>query len=387
VVAETIRVHALIDSLGVGGAELLLPELARVAPDYGIDLHVTGLNFRNPSPAAERLRRQGVEPTTVPIKSILGPPDIRRVRNEIARVAPDIVHTHLGNADFVGGLAARSLGIPFLSTIHADRWIAGRKLKLKLDLMARVRRHCADTVIAVSESSKRGYLGEGWDRPEHVRVADNGIGARPEPGRGAAVRRELGLRPDELVITMMTTLRPEKGFDVAIEAVRRVRERIPEWRLLIAGRGPWEHGVAELAAAAPGAVLLAGYREDVMAVLDASDVVLQPSRYDAFPTSVLEAMASSVPVVGTAVGGIPEMVEDGVSGLLVPAPPAVEPLAAALESLLASPERRAVLGAAACERFEREFTAEAWGRRLRTVYEQTLAARSNGRPTSLSLRR
>lgn len=372
-VGNTIKVHALIDTLGAGGAELLLPELARVAPSAGIDLHVTALNVRDHSPAAARLRERGVTPTTVPIKSILGPRDIWRVRDEIARVSADVVHTHLGNADFVGGLAARSLGTPFTSTIHADRWIAGRKLKLKLDLMARVRRHCAATVIAVSESSKRAYLAEGWDRPEHVEVVYNGIGAKPEPGNGAAVRRELGLAPDDQVITMMSTLRPEKGFDVAIEAVRRLRERFPRARLMIAGRGPWQHGVAELAASAPEAVLLTGHRDDVMAILDASDVVLQPSRYDAFPTSILEAMAASAPIVATAVGGIPEMIDDGISGMLVPAPPEAEAIAGALSKLLESPERRATLAEGARRRFEQRFTDDAWAKRLRDVYERVLA--------------
>jgi glycosyltransferase involved in cell wall biosynthesis len=387
VVGEPIRVHALIDTLGAGGAELLLPELARVAPDAGLELHVTALNVRDHSPAAARLRGHGVEPTIVPIKSILGPRDIWRVRDEIARVSADIVHTHLGNADFVGGLAARSLGVPLTSTIHADRWIAGRKLRLKLDLMARVRRHCAATVIAVSESSKRAYVAERWDRPEHVQVVHNGIGATPAPGQGAAVRRELGLDPDEQVITMMSTLRPEKGFDVAIEAVQRVRERFPRTRLLIAGRGPWQHGVAELAAAAPEAVLLTGHRDDVMAVLDASDVVLQPSRYDAFPTSILEAMAASAPIVATAVGGIPEMVEDGVSGTLVPAPPQADAIAAALTAMLESGEDRARMAAAARRRFEQRFTAEAWVDRLRAVYEGLLAGRPPARPRPLSFRR
>ena len=370
-----MRVHALIDTLGAGGAELLLPELARVAPSAGIDLHVTALNVRDHSPAAARLRERGVVPTTVPIRSILGPNDIWRVRDEIARVSADVVHTHLGNADFVGGLAARSLGTPFASTIHADRWIAGRKLKLKLDLMARVRRHCAATVIAVSESSKRAYIAEGWDRPEHVEVVYNGIGAQPEPGAGAAVRRELGLGPDDQMITMMSTLRPEKGFDVAIDAVRQVRQRFPRARLVIAGRGPWQHGVAELAAAAPGVVLLTGHRDDVMAFLDASDVALQPSRYDAFPTSILEAMAASVPIVATAVGGIPEMIEDGISGMLVPAPPRADAIAAALIEMLGSTESRVRMAAAARDRFEQRFTDEAWAQRLRDVYERVLAGR------------
>jgi glycosyltransferase involved in cell wall biosynthesis len=120
-------------------------------------------------------------------------------------------------------------------------------------------------------------------------------------------------------------------------------------------------------------VLLAGYRRDVMAVLDAADVLVHPSRRDALPTTIIEAMAASTPVVATRVGGIAELVEDGVSGVLVPAPPAASQLAAALAGLLGDEALRRRLAAAGRTRFEREFTAERWAARMGELYRSVLS--------------
>ena len=128
----------------------------------------------------------------------------------------------------------------------------------------------------------------------------------------------------------------------------------------------------EALAATTGAVTFAGHRDDVMAVLDAADVLLHPSRIDAFPGALLEAMAAGVPVVATAVGGIPDIVDDGVTGVLVAPPPRPAALAEALAPLLADPALRAGLSERARERFDRSFSAERWVERIRAVYESAI---------------
>ena len=193
-------------------------------------------------PATVRLQERGVSPSFVPITGILNPRDHQRVRRHLQHVGPDIVHTHLGNADFMGGLTARSLGLPAISTIHADWWQGDLRRRTKLHLMALVRRTCMDRVLAVSKSARRAFLAESWDRPEHIQTVHNGVAARPRPGSGRAVRDELGIAEDAFVVTMMSALRPEKGFDVAIEAIRRLVPARPELRLLIAGSGPYGSG-------------------------------------------------------------------------------------------------------------------------------------------------
>jgi glycosyltransferase involved in cell wall biosynthesis len=106
---------------------------------------------------------------------------------------------------------------------------------------------------------------------------------------------------------------------------------------------------------------------------------VHPSSADAFPTALLEAMAAGVPVVATAVGGIPEIVDDGETGILLAPPPAPEAFARALETLLGDPERRARMGERGRARWEERFSAERWAQRLRAVYEEALAPGRSGR--------
>jgi glycosyltransferase involved in cell wall biosynthesis len=373
---ESVRVHVLVDALWGGGAELVLADFAEVAAGAGIELSVAALKpLTPPAAAADRLRRRGYEPEAVPVASMVHPRDLRRVRTHLARVRPDLVHTHLGTADFVGGIAARSLGIPAVATIHADWWPDGWTNRMRTWLASRSRRHCADAVLAVSESARRTYLAERRDVPEHVTVVRNGIVDRARPGTGARVRQELGLGQDELVITTLSRLRPEKNFEAAIDAVALLRDRFPNARLVIAGDGPHEQVVRRHAARLGDTVVLAGHREDAMELLDATDVLVQPSHFDAFPTTLLEAMAASVPVVATGVGGIVEIMEADVTGILLPPPPSAAGLAGALAPLLESKVLRTRLGLAGRARYESEFTAEAWARRVRAVYDRVLTAR------------
>jgi glycosyltransferase involved in cell wall biosynthesis len=371
-----LRVHALISSLTWGGAEMLLSEFAAGAPSAGIELSVGFLDDRDGSPAAARLREQGIEPQLAQIHRrlpLLNPSDHRTVRRHLAAVRPDVLHTHLGYADLFGALAARPLGVPVVSTIHIMEWDRDpRRPKdyARERMMSFVRRRWTSTVVAVSEAARSAYLDTGWDRPEHVVTVHNGIVAQPRPGDGRVVRAELGLSPDDLVVAMVTVLRRGKGHDVAAEAALALRERFPTLRLVIAGEGPDRAGVERAMQPLGDAAVLTGHREDVMRLLDAADVLLHPTLVDAFPTTLLEAMAAGVPVVASAVGGIPEIVEHGRSGVLVEAPPRADGVVQALAPLLSDAGRRRELGERGRERFERHFTAEAWAARMRGVYDR-----------------
>jgi glycosyltransferase involved in cell wall biosynthesis len=370
-VERPIRIHVLIDTLGVGGAEVLLGDLAAAAPLAGVELSVGYLKDVDAGHAAVRLRAVGVEPRCVAIPPRLGLEAFRRVRRHLAHVRPDLVHTHLGSADVLGGPAARSLGLPTVATIHSHAPASTGRDRAKARLMTAARRASAARVIAVSESARAAYLAAGA-APERVVVVHNGILGRAEPGAGARVRSQLGLGPHDLVAAMVSSLRPEKGHDVALDTVRASLDRFPSLRLVVAGDGPLRPSLERAAASLGDRVVFAGYRPDVMAVLDAADVLVQPSRADAFPTAILEAMAASVPVVATDVGGIGELVRDGVTGTLVAGPPLAPAFAAALAALLEDGARRRRLGSAGRQRFEQEFTAAHWVQRLREVYVEVL---------------
>jgi glycosyltransferase involved in cell wall biosynthesis len=376
-VATPLRVHALIASLTWGGAETLLAHLAAGAPAAGLELSVGYLLERDGSPAAAALRARGIEPRLVGVRSLVAPADLRRVRRHVAAAAPDVLHTHLGYADLMGGLAARSLRLPAVATIHVMERSSGARERAKDELMALARRRCARRVICVSECARRWYLATGWDAPERVVVVPNGVAANAATSAAPSTRARLGLAPEDLVVAMAAVLREGKGHDVAIAAVRVLRAQFPSVRLLVLGDGPERARIARLAAPLSDAVVLAGHRDDVPVLLAAADVLVHPTAHDALPSAVLEAMAAGVPVVASAVGGIPEAVIDGETGLLVRAPPRIDELAAALGRVLGDLDLRARLGAAARARYETRFTAERWARRLRSVYEE-VGARPGG---------
>jgi glycosyltransferase involved in cell wall biosynthesis len=369
-----IHVHAVVDTMGAGGAELLLAEQAALAPALGIDLTVAYLaELPTGSPARDKLREHGVEPVYVPVTSI-SRRAIRDVRANVRATAPDLVHTHLGASDLLGVVAARTLGVPAVSTVHAMVWDHGPPMnRVRERLTTTACALLARKVVMVSDFARAKYLAEHRDRPSHVVTIRNGVRGVPEPGAGVRVRAELGIPADAPLVMMLAALRREKAHDVAIEAIREVRRTRPDVRFVVVGAGALESRVREAMEVLGDAGIMAGYRADVMALLDAADVLVQPSLADALPTSLIEAAAASVPVVATRIGGIPEIVADGETGVLVDAPPRAELVADALGHLLDDPGRRTAMGAAARRRFETEFQAQVWMGRLRALYDDVLA--------------
>ena len=368
--------HALIDGLSFGGAEALLADFAVGAPAAGIELSVGYLLEKDGSPLAARLREQGVNPVHAPISGLLKPSAFRSVRRHLAELRPDVVHTHLGYSDLLGGAAARSLGIPAVASIHVMQWERGLRDDVKLRLMAVARRLGSVKTITVPEAARRAFLATGWEKAERVVTVHNGIAAERQQGAGPRIRQELGLAPEALVAASVAVLRPGKGHDVALDALRRLDERFPELRLLIVGDGPARSEIERRAAPLGKAVIMTGHREDVMSILDAVDVLVHPSRVDAFPTALLEAMAAGVPVLASSVGGIPEIVEHGRTGLLIGPAPDGAAVSHGIERLMLDTRLRRRLGEAGRQRFERRFTVEGWAERLREVYEAAISTRA-----------
>lgn len=169
-------------------------------------------------------------------------------------------------------------------------------------------------------------------------------------------------------------VKPAKGHDTALRALARLREQ--RWTLLLAGDhhgdlGPQMQALARELGIAERVRFL-GLREDVSALLAASDLLLAPSRREALSLTLLEASACALPIVASRVGGIGEVVEDGASGALV-APDDPAALAAAIAPLLADPARRAAFGARARQRFEAGFTEDAMFDRTIAVYREACA--------------
>jgi glycosyltransferase involved in cell wall biosynthesis len=196
------------------------------------------------------------------------------------------------------------------------------------------------------------------------------------------VRREFGIPPDAPVVGIVGHLQPWKGQLLAVEAVARARRQFPALRCLVVGgvhrRGAEYGEQLRQRVAAPdlaGHVVLTGARRDVLACMDAMDIVLHTSDREPFGRVMIEAMAVGRPVIAPREGGPLVIVVDGETGLLV-TPRDPDALAAAIVELLADPARRAAMGRAARARVERVFDIREHARALERVFDETLAARA-----------
>jgi glycosyltransferase involved in cell wall biosynthesis len=283
----------------------------------------------------------------------------------------DILHSHKFGSNVWGTVLGRLAGVPIVLA-HEQSWAsaafsaAGPTLRRFFDreLIGRG----ADVFFAVSRADRRRMIElEGVDA-ERVCVMPNAI-PRVEP-TGHDVRSELGIPPDAPVVGTVCQLRPEKALDLLIDAAAILRPTFRDLHVLVAGDGAEEARLQEQIAALGlgGVVRLLGTRRDVPDVLAAVDVAVCCSDFEGTPLSVMEYMAAGRPVVATNVGGLPELIEDGVHGFLFEKRDTAG-LAAAVGILLGDPALRRAMGDRARERQRREFDLESTVRRLEDLYE------------------
>jgi glycosyltransferase involved in cell wall biosynthesis len=375
-----IRLLWLLDTLGIGGAEGLAVPFARSLDPSRFQLSVACHGRLEDSGVERELRRLGVPLFEVGARNLRDRAAFRRLAELVRREQIQVVHAHLTYSAVWSALLSRSTGVPSFASLHVApaatrEFRKTLRFRLATDVRDRLMRFVlnrwSNGVIAVSQALRQTYLEGGGLRPEKVQVVHNGIELgrfqRDRAETRARLERELDIPPGVPILVTVSVLRPAKGIEVLLETVRLV----PNALFLIVGGGPKEEEFRALAAQSGVSerVRFAGFRTDVDALLAGCDVFVHPSLADAFPTVLLEAMAAGLPVVASRVGGIPEIVQPGVTGELVP-PGDPHALAAALNALLADRSTMARMSAAAQERAQREFSAEAWLARLGELYEQ-----------------
>jgi len=232
--------------------------------------------------------------------------------------------------------------------------------------------HWVDAVIVNTRSNREFLIRRHGLDPGKISVIDNGVEEVPplSPAERAELRRDWGAEGPCAVIGIVGRLTRRKGHHFLLRAVSDMLDPgLPRWKLVIAGDGEEEETLRELARSLDleSRVVWLGHREDARRLMFAFDLLALPSTVETMPFAILEGMAASLPVVASAIYGIPELVVPGETGH--PPPPADVPaLRSALLDLLADPVRRARLGRAGRERFERRFTAARMARTTARVY-------------------
>jgi glycosyltransferase involved in cell wall biosynthesis len=296
-------------------------------------------------------------------------PLIRLLRRE--RI--DIVHTHLFGSNVWGALLARPSGVrAVIAHEHGQAYSSGVRAAVNRRVIA----PHVDTLLCVCRADRTRMIELQGVAPEKLRVLPNGLPpAHDTVPDATAVRARLGLAAQTPVVSIVANLRPEKAVDEAVAAFARARRELPEAHMLVIGTGT-ELGRVQAAVAEHGlgeSVSLLGRRPDVPDLLAATDVAVLSSAREGCPMALLEYMASGLAIVATDVGGVPDVIDDGAHGLIVP-PHDAEAMGAAMVTLLRDAGLRRRLGAAARIRQEREFTFRAMMTRLEDLYESLARA-------------
>ncbi len=299
----------------------------------------------------------------------------------IRRERPAIVHTHTSKAGFIGRLAAVIARVPAVIHQPHGHIFYGYYSPRRTAVFTALERQAArwtDRIITLTDRGAAEHLARGIGRAEQYVAVPSGVpiaelrASAPAPGEA---RARLGLQPHAFVVVGLGRLVPIKGFDLLVRALPAVAAQLPSARVLLVGDGAERGHLAAIAASLGVAerLRMTGETTDVAAYLSAADVVAVPSRNEGMGRVIVEAMALGLPVVATAVGGIPDVVTDGECGRLV-GPEDVDALAVALVELGRDPALRRKLGEAAARRAEAFSTAVA-GEKLVAVYAALVRAK------------
>jgi glycosyltransferase involved in cell wall biosynthesis len=383
-----IRVLQLIDSLVVGGAERVVLMLALNMNRERFE--VIPCTLRGGGPLENDLKAAGIPYRIlgIPRRSILSGPffvvnlrqTLRALVETLRELSIDIIHAHLSETTLLSVLAGRRAGVRGVcATVHSVVMIDQRgRLSPRewLQRMAIDRMFArADYIIAVSNGVSgaiRSHTRIPWER---ILTIPNGVEPNPfalREGRHT-LRRMLDLPHDRPLVVTVGRLTREKGHSYLQTALASIPASQRPLTLIV-GDGP-ERDELESRNRIMGLaedIRFLGHRRDVPGLLAAADLFVLPSLWEGLPLVLLEAMAAGLPAVVTAVGGNPEVVEDGVSGVLVPAGDQ-QALAAAMLSLLHNPLRRQQMGQAARQRFDRYFSLQRFIEAHERLYGEMLA--------------
>jgi glycosyltransferase involved in cell wall biosynthesis len=301
--------------------------------------------------------------------------DVLRQLNALFRqYRPTVVHTHIIGLNYAYPLMLRYRTPARVHTVHS---LAHREQGVRVGAWVRqlAFRYRLGGVVPVAVADEvRASIQQLYGYPD-PRLIPNGIPTdeyAPDPHTRAQWRQAHGIEPHATVLTHVGRFAPPKNHALLIEAFAQVRSDAPLYLLLVGG-GELENAVREQVAGLglQERVRFLGVRADVADILRASDVFVLSSRVEGNPMSVMEAMAAGLPVVSTAVGGVPELVREGVTGLLVPSEDAGA-LAQAMQALVDDPVRRQAMGAAARQHAVAHFDIRHTVRGYEQLYETLL---------------
>jgi glycosyltransferase involved in cell wall biosynthesis len=375
-----IRVLVVVDHLNRGGGERFAAGLAIAMPRDRYEVTVCTTR-RPPHPVLPQVEAAGLRHVGLDRRGRFDVFAFRRLVRLLRRERFDVLHAHKFGSNLWGALLGRALRVPVVIA-HEHTWsYEGQRLRKLVD--GRVIGRLAHAFVAVSSADRERMIAlEGVPAEKTIYLPTAYIPAL-DPSDGD-LRAELGLAADAPLAGTVCIHRPQKALEVLIEAFGHVARALPEAHLVLGGKGPETERLRKLTAelGLEHAVHFIGMRSDVDAVVRSLDVAVMSSDYEGSPLFAFECMANATPLVATAVGGVPDIVAAGETGMLVP-PRDPAALAGAMESLLRDRGEARRLGEGARARLS-EFTIERAAERFAALYERLLAGGPVQDPGELS---
>lgn len=380
-----MKVAHVITSVDAGGAETALYKLLAAQRGSGRDACV--ISFRGMGPIGDRIQALGIPVTALGMRP--GRPSawgLARLVRILRGEHPDLVQTWLYHADLLGGVVARTLGIPVVWGVrHGD---LGHRDKAHTRwtrrLCASLSRSVPSKIVCNSEASIRIHVGAGYAPEKFVHIP-NGFDLsrfRPDPDARAALRRQLGIAAETPVAGLVARHHPHKDHATFFAAAASIRARSEATRFVLCGEGlHWQNGEITrlIDESLRPAVHLLGRRDDVERIYPALDVACLSSATESFPNVLGEAMACGVPCVSTDCGDVRELISD--TGRVVPTRDPEALAAAALEVLTLEPSRRDALGVAARARVTEHYDIRTVAHRFSELQDEVVE-RTSRRSTS-----
>ena len=363
-----MKILHLISSGGMYGAEAVILNLSQALIAAG-DASEIALFENLPAPNHDLERAAAQQSLTTHRIPCSGQIDLsvgRRLRELVHATQADIIHAHGYKADIYAWSARRSSSPPLLSTCHT--WYDNTRLLRAYGIADRYILRSFAAVVAVSKEVHDRLLHAGVP-PGRVSMIANGIDPKP-------FQQDRPAEPDPtrpLTVGLVGRLSHEKGIDLFLQAAASVLKQLPQTRFIVFGEGPDRPALEHLlhSLKLTDQVSLPGRRDDMPAVYASLDVLVSSSRQEGLPVSLLEAMASGLPILATAVGEVPSLIRHQQTGLLV-APNDVPSLSQAITTLLTDPALRHRLGARAAQLVATEFSANTMTGHYRHLYRSLL---------------
>ena len=364
------KVLHIVEDLEIGGLERVIASIVMGLDRTRYEVEVWCL-VRG-GEIAEELVEKGIGVKILGMNSYHNPLQIVALSRLIKKSRIDIIHTHGYFGSTFGRLAAILVKTPTIIAHVHTTYYGFKKRNLLVEKFLSL---FTDKIVCVSRAVNRFVEEVEGISEKKTCLIYNGVG-KPRLFQGDrdshVDRKSLGLGEEDLVVITVASLTPHKGHHVLIDAAKAVSKRHENLRLLIVGDGPLRNNLRAYAdeLQLSSKIVFAGQRKDVNSLLKLANIFVLPSKErEGLPIALIETMAVGLPVIGTQLGGIPEVIEENVNGLLF-APGNSEELAAAIEKLIGDKTIREKMGRAGRKIYEEKFTVERMVNNIESLYDE-----------------